>query len=100
MQKVFWIGTVCCSLLAFGSLIHAAMADSSPKQAAGAAIAVGLAVIPYVLSRSMSELGKLDSTESPSVEEESEKASDSDGKALLIVVTVAAVGFAAIAFLS
>lgn len=59
MQKVLWIITIICSIL--GTLffvLTVATSNGAPQQAAGASIALCLAVIPYVLSRAVSELKK------------------------------------------
>lgn len=57
MKKIVWILPLLGSLL--GGLVGVAtalMADSSPKEAAGFALACALALIPYVLARSIGEL--------------------------------------------
>lgn len=56
-----WILSIACSGLAFVLyLFGLADATSAPQQAAAAAMAVGLAVIPYCITRAISEIAKLD----------------------------------------
>lgn len=59
-MKFWWYVTVFGS--AFGMLVTliAIGAGSAPQQAAAAAIAVALAVIPYCMARSLSELKVLE----------------------------------------
>lgn len=59
MQKVLWILTIVFSV--FGGLIFVGTmksANGAPQEAAGAAVSLCLAVIPYVISRAVSELKK------------------------------------------
>ncbi|HPJ36692.1 MAG TPA: hypothetical protein PK358_17785 [Spirochaetota bacterium] len=59
MQKVLWILTIVFSIL--GALLFVgtiASSNGAPQEAAGSAMALCLAVIPYVLSRAVSEIKK------------------------------------------
>ena len=57
MHAFFWVLSTIGAILGVAILgLTCASAISAPQEAAGAAIAVGLAVIPYVLARSMDEL--------------------------------------------
>jgi 1-acyl-sn-glycerol-3-phosphate acyltransferase len=60
VTKLFWIisllGAVAGGFSLFGSFAE----DSAPKQAAAAAIAAGLAIIPYCLARSVEAIGRRD----------------------------------------
>jgi len=60
MQKVLWIITIIFSIL--GALVFVGTVASSngaaPQIAAGAAMALCLAAIPYVISRAVSEIKK------------------------------------------
>jgi len=59
MQKTLWILTIIFSVL--GGLVFVGAVVSSngaPQEAAGSAMALCLAVIPYVISRSVSEIKK------------------------------------------
>jgi hypothetical protein len=54
MRTFFWILTVLGSLMAAGVLvITVLLATGAPQQAAGAAIACAVAIIPYVLARAV-----------------------------------------------
>ena len=57
MKTFCWIITLICSalggILLFDTFLSA---DSAPQQAAGAAMAVAIVVIPYVFSRAIAEL--------------------------------------------
>lgn len=44
------------SLVLASILLLAALAESAPEQAAGAAIAVGIAIVPYCFARSVESL--------------------------------------------
>lgn len=57
MTKLLWILTIVGALIG-GSffLLTLLTADSAPQEASGAALAIGCAVIPYVLARAVSEL--------------------------------------------
>ena len=62
MGKTFWIITLIGSGLGILTLIGTLMgASSAPQQAAGAAIAVAFAVIPYCAARAISEIKTRDS---------------------------------------
>jgi hypothetical protein len=57
MHAFFWILATIGALLGVAILaLTCGTAISAPQEGAGAAIAVGLAVIPYVLARSLDEL--------------------------------------------
>lgn len=59
MQKALWIITIIFSIL--GALVFVgtvASSNGAPQEAAGAAMALCLAVIPYVISRAVSEIKK------------------------------------------
>ncbi len=59
MKKFFWLLTICGSL--FGGLIvvvGVSGASGAPQEAAAAALGLSCAVIPYCLSRAISEIGK------------------------------------------
>lgn len=59
MVKVLWILTIIFSII--GAVLFAgamSSANGAPQQAAGAAMALCFAVIPYVISRAVSELKK------------------------------------------
>jgi hypothetical protein len=52
MIKLLWVITLLCALIAGAVLALTVLAASgAPQQAAGAAIALAVAVIPYVLTR-------------------------------------------------
>jgi hypothetical protein len=59
MKTALWIITILSSLFAITTLLMAFMADSAPQQGAAAAMAAAIAIIPYVLARSVSEVSKL-----------------------------------------
>ncbi|HQP50264.1 MAG TPA: hypothetical protein PKX12_16180 [Spirochaetota bacterium] len=59
MQKVLWILTIVFSVI--GALLFVGVlssANGAPQEAAGAAMALCFSVIPYVISRAVSELKK------------------------------------------
>ena len=57
MQKFLWVCTMLGSLIGlFFLLVVLTAAKGAPQEAAGAAIAVACAVIPYCLARAVSEL--------------------------------------------
>jgi len=59
MIKFFWVITLLCAILAGLVLGFTVLAAAgAPQQAAGAAIALGLAVIPYIATRAIQELEK------------------------------------------
>ncbi len=64
MRKIVWvlplIGSVLAILVAVGTVL---MAGSAPKEAAGFAMACALAIIPYVIARSIAELAHNQSLE-------------------------------------
>lgn len=64
MIKIVWvlplIGSVLASLVAVATAL---LADSAPKEAAGFAMACALAIIPYVIARSIAELANNQSLE-------------------------------------
>ncbi len=62
MKKIFWIITIIGSGLGLLILIATLMgASGAPQEAAGAAIAVAFAVIPYCVARAVSEMQFKDS---------------------------------------
>lgn len=55
--SILWVLTILGTL--YGGFTFAQtlmLADSAPQQAAGAAMAVGWAILPYILARAVSEL--------------------------------------------
>lgn len=55
---VVWLGVIgCCGIGGFFFLL-ALRAEGAPGQAAGAALACACAVIPYVIARSIDEIGR------------------------------------------
>jgi hypothetical protein len=57
MRIFLWVITFLMSIVALVLLISVALsAGSAPQQAAGAALALGIAAIPYVMARAYSEL--------------------------------------------
>ena len=59
MLRVLWVVTIICAAIGgffFVSVIKSA--NGAPQEAAGAAMALCMAVIPYVISRAVSELNK------------------------------------------
>lgn len=59
MVKALWFLTILCALLAAIVLgLTVLVSSGAPQQAAGAAIAAALAIIPYVLARSSESLLK------------------------------------------
>lgn len=57
--KFFWVLTLIASVLGGIGLFFIAISPASaPQQAAGAAIAIGVAVIPYVFTRAVEGLTK------------------------------------------
>ena len=56
MRAVFWLLSIVGALFGAITLVESFTADSAPKQAAAAAMAVGLTVIPYCLARAISAL--------------------------------------------
>jgi hypothetical protein len=52
-MKFFHVVTIVASIIASFVLFGAIVEDTAPKQAAAAAIAVGIAVIPYVFMRAV-----------------------------------------------
>ena len=58
MKKVSWIITIIGSAIGLLTLIATLLgSNGAPQEAAGAAIAVAFAVIPYCLARALSEMG-------------------------------------------
>ena len=53
---LWWITAVGAGLGALALIIGVAAADGAPQEAAAAAIAVGLAVIPYCFARAVSKI--------------------------------------------
>lgn len=53
---VAWGLCLVSSLLGFVTFLDAVSADSAPKQAAGAALAVASAAVPYVIARALEGL--------------------------------------------
>jgi hypothetical protein len=56
-MKFFFLLAALGAVVAFFSLIGAGLENSAPKQAAAAAIAIGWAVVPYVLARAVEKIG-------------------------------------------
>jgi hypothetical protein len=56
MERFLWGLTVFCSTLGMFVLLGIAGAESAPQEAAVAAIAAALAVVPYCLARALSEI--------------------------------------------
>lgn len=57
MKTFFWVVALLGALLAAGALVLTVLiASGAPQQAAGAAIACALAVIPYVLARAVESI--------------------------------------------
>ncbi len=63
MQRAFWIFAFIASFLGIFVLLYSFSLDSAPKQGAAAAMAVGLAVIPYCMARAFSFARSLGSDE-------------------------------------
>jgi len=62
MEKILWKITIVGSVLGLSTLFMTLMgASGAPQEAAGAAIAVALAVIPYCVARAFSEMQIKDS---------------------------------------
>ncbi|MBK7096740.1 MAG: hypothetical protein IPH57_17375 [Saprospiraceae bacterium] len=63
MKKLSWIFTIIGAILGI-VILFATLFDSTgaPQQAAGAAIAVAFAVIPYCIARAISELQSVKDT--------------------------------------
>ncbi|WP_338805135.1 hypothetical protein WDV76_08925 [Xenorhabdus griffiniae] len=57
-MAILWFAVIVCSVLGFviGLLPALTMAESAPQEAAGAAIAVACAVVPYCIARAVSML--------------------------------------------
>ncbi len=59
MKTFCWVIALLGSIAAGAVFVEMmSVATSAPQEAAGAAIAVGIAIIPYVLARAVSELSK------------------------------------------
>ena len=59
MKNVFWtISLILDAIAALYFLAVVTTAESAPQQAAGAGIALCIAIIPYIFSRSITEMGK------------------------------------------
>lgn len=59
MKTTFWIIALISSIIAgLVFVVIVSTAKGAPQEAAGAAIALCIAVIPYVLARAVSELSK------------------------------------------
>ncbi len=57
IETLLWIVTILGSILGVVILIGTLLsADGAPQQAAGAAVSVALAVIPYCVARAVTEL--------------------------------------------
>lgn len=63
MKRFFWVGTIIGSVIGALSLFGSLLDNSAPRQAAGAAIAVALAVIPYCIARAVDGLMDSPTTE-------------------------------------
>ncbi|WP_047680954.1 MULTISPECIES: hypothetical protein [Xenorhabdus] len=57
-MRILWLAVFFCSVfgIAAGLLPALTMAESAPQEAAGAAIAVACAVVPYCIARAVSML--------------------------------------------
>lgn len=55
---IFWVVTMLGGVLGLAQLGSALTADSAPRQAAAAALALAFPVIPYCFTRALSEIGK------------------------------------------
>ena len=55
-MKALWIVVMASSVIGALLLISTAFADGAPQQAAGAAMGVGCAAIPYIFVRALSEI--------------------------------------------
>lgn len=64
MRRLLWV-LVILGVLAGGFVLFAtmAMAKGAPQEAAGAALAVALAVLPYCLARAVGELSAINTEE-------------------------------------
>jgi hypothetical protein len=59
MIKFLWVLTLLCALLAgVGIAATALLAQSAPAQAAGAALSLGVAIVPYIFTRAAQELSR------------------------------------------
>jgi hypothetical protein len=58
IRNVFWLIALLGSVLSAYMLFQAFTADSAPKQGAAAAMALGVAVIPYCLARSVENIDR------------------------------------------
>jgi hypothetical protein len=59
MVKFFWAITLLASLVAAAGLAASALLlNSAPQQAAGAAISLGIALIPYIFTRAVEGLSR------------------------------------------
>ena len=56
IAKVLWILTALGSFIGGVVFLSAVNADSAPKQAAGSAMAIAWAALPYICARAFSEL--------------------------------------------
>lgn len=75
MKTFCWVVTIICCVIAGIVLMSTAFAsDGAPQQAAGAAIAAALVVIPYVFTRAVSELSGKEQQESRQLTEIERKA--------------------------
>lgn len=75
MKTFCWVVTIICCVIAGILLIDTAFAsEGAPQQAAGAAIAAALVVIPYVFTRAVSELSGKEPQESRQLTEIERKA--------------------------
>jgi len=62
MRKFLWLVSIFCTLIAgFVAIVAITTANGAPQEAAGAAIALNIAIIPYCLARAFSEFRSNDS---------------------------------------
>lgn len=59
MRALAWYLVILGTLAGFMMLVTALFAQAAPAQAAGAALAVGFAVVPYCLARSFDAINKI-----------------------------------------
>lgn len=59
LQRIAWFGVILGGALGLAQIILTHQeAESGPQQAAGMAIAIAYAVVPYVIARALSALGR------------------------------------------
>lgn len=81
MKTFCWVVTIVCCIIAGIVLLTTSIgSNGAPQQAAGAAIAAALAVIPYVFSRAIAELTAPEKPIQKVMTEVERKAKAYDGK--------------------